>query len=133
MNNMQNIFFSNNAFMNNINNQMQLFSNNNKGINNIFMKMNINNNLNMSMPIKSNALNNDLIDLFFNYKEKDIYFQCNPNEPLNNIITQLKAKHADLRKVKIKRLVNNGRNLIDFTKSCKDWNLTTNSKIFIID
>jgi len=131
MNNMQNIFFGNNAFINN--NQMQLNSNNNKGINNIFMNMNINNNLNMSMPINFKALNNEVIELFFNYKENDIYFECSPNEPLNNIIDKLKTKHAYLQNIKIKKLVNNGRNLRDLSKTCKELNLKTNSKIFILE
>ena len=135
-NNFQYKFFDNNNYMNN--------TNNNNSINNVFMNMNKDNifNLNNEMNITLNKNNTNQtkqtlsykgICLCFIYHEKEVYLDCDPDEPFNNILSKLFKENEKLKKIRIKKLINNGKILSDLSKSCRDYRIKTKSKIFLID
>ena len=108
------------------------------------MNMNINNNSNinnnMDLPFNENntskkdqTLSNNEFCLYFKYKGKEGYLDCDPDEPFNNILSKFFRKYENFRKIKIKRLVNNGKVLSDLNKSCNDYKIKSESTIFLID
>ena len=105
------------------------------------MNMNINNDSNknneINIPLNTNNTNQTSIKnefcLYFKYKEKEVYLNCDPNEPFNNILSKLFKTYEKFRKIKIKNIVNNGKILNDLSKSCNDYKIKTESKIFILD
>jgi hypothetical protein len=105
------------------------------------MNINTNNKNNeMNIPLNSNNTNqtnqpskNNEFCLYFKHKSKKVYLNCDPDEPFNNILSKLFNAYEDFRKIKIKTLINNGKILSDLNKSCKDYKIKTDSKIFILD
>ena len=126
--------------MNNNNNS----NNKNNSNTNMNMNMNINNNSNMNnvmgMPqntqnkMENNQTSNkNEFTLYFNYKQKEVFLNCDPDEPFNNIISKLYKEYENFRKIRIKKIINNGKIISDLSKSCKDYKIKTESKIFLLD
>ena len=65
-------------------------------------------------------LNANQFFLNFIYNGKEVYLDCEPDESFNNILSKLLQKYEDFRKIKIKKLVNNGKIITDLSKTCND-------------
>ncbi len=117
---------------NNNNNLMSFdFLGNNNNMNN----NNMNNNMNMNMgnfQNQQNNINKNEFILYFQYKQKEVFLDCEPNTPLNMILGELKQKYHWMNDINIKNLVFNNKP-INLNLSCNQLEIKNEDKIQIID
>ena len=106
-----------------MNNYINNYTDNNMNNNNV----NYNNNL-----IYQNNNDDDEFNLHFRYKSKEVVLYINPNMNFHDIQNELLDNYETFRQIRIKGFSFNNQMINpDFT--CKQLNIKSNSKIYIID
>ena len=138
MNNKMNINMYNNKMGNNdnmINNYINnnIFNNMNKNMNNnIFNYMNIN--MNNWTNVKQNEKNKvkDSFGIYFRCRQKNIFFNLEPDTPLNTVLFELREKFDWLNEINIKGLSFNDKK-INLNLSCNQAGIPNEASIDILE
>jgi hypothetical protein len=126
-NNMINNYINNNIF-----NSMNKNMNNNNMFNNMFNNMN--NNMNNWTNVKQNEKNKvkDSFGIYFRCRQKSIFFNLEPDTPLNTVLVELREKYDWLNEINIKGLSFNGKK-ISLNLSCNQVGIPNEASIDILE
>ena len=126
-NNMINNYINNNIF-----NSMNKNMNNNNMFNNMFNNMN--NNMNNWTNVKQNEKNKvkDSFGIYFRCRQKSIFFNLEPDTPLNTVLVELREKYDWLNEINIKGLSFNGKK-ISLNLSCNQAGIPNEASIDILE